>query len=155
MSAGAYVAEPFRLHRPEMGSAERRDAVAGLFQRVVLRRVAAARGVSVNLVIATLGLSYVLRGFVRQTGFGYPNPMTANNDVAFATEEATDTEVRTAVADVRCKRTVGVVEVWTAVETAYPRQAIDAHHDQLELIRQAIQARLANARAVLAGRPPP
>ncbi|TGD97344.1 ABC transporter ATP-binding protein [Methylobacterium nonmethylotrophicum] len=36
MSAGAYVAEPFRLHRPEMGGAERRDAVAGLFQRVGL-----------------------------------------------------------------------------------------------------------------------
>ncbi|MCF4126229.1 ABC transporter ATP-binding protein [Methylobacterium sp. SyP6R] len=36
MSAGAYVAEPFRLHRPEMGAAERRDAVAFLFQRVGL-----------------------------------------------------------------------------------------------------------------------
>ncbi|GJD50253.1 High-affinity branched-chain amino acid transport system permease protein LivH [Methylobacterium crusticola] len=43
---------------------------AGLFQRVVLRRVAAARGVAVNLVIATLGLSYVLKGLVRATGFG-------------------------------------------------------------------------------------
>ncbi len=37
---------------------------------MVLRRVAAARGVSVNLVIATLGLSYVLKGAVRATGFG-------------------------------------------------------------------------------------
>jgi hypothetical protein len=92
---------------------------------------------------------------MRQTGSSYPDPMTANNDLAFATEEATGTEVRTPVADVRCKRTVGVVEVWTAVEAAYQRQAIDAHHDQLELIRQAIQARLANARAVLAARPPP
>ena len=36
MSAGAYVAEPFRLHRPDMGAAERRDAVAALFQRVGL-----------------------------------------------------------------------------------------------------------------------
>ncbi|BCM81631.1 branched-chain amino acid ABC transporter permease [Methylobacterium indicum] len=45
-------------------------AASGLFQRVVLRRVAAARGVSVNLVIATLGLSYVLKGAVRATGFG-------------------------------------------------------------------------------------
>jgi hypothetical protein len=45
-----------------------------------------------------------------------------------------------------------VVEVWSAVEAAYQRQAVDAHHDQLELIRQAIQIKLANARAVLAGR---
>ncbi|KMO39492.1 peptide ABC transporter ATPase [Methylobacterium tarhaniae] len=36
MSAGAYVAEPFRLHRPDMGGAESRDAVAALFQRVGL-----------------------------------------------------------------------------------------------------------------------
>jgi branched-chain amino acid transport system permease protein len=42
----------------------------GLFQRVVLRQVAAQRGVAVNLVIATLGLSYLLKGVVRATGFG-------------------------------------------------------------------------------------
>lgn len=42
----------------------------GLFQRVVLRQVAAQRGVAVNLVIATLGLSYFLKGVVRATGFG-------------------------------------------------------------------------------------
>ncbi|GJD51835.1 Oligopeptide transport ATP-binding protein OppF [Methylobacterium crusticola] len=36
MSAGAYVAEAFRLHRPEMGRAERRDEVAALFRRVGL-----------------------------------------------------------------------------------------------------------------------
>jgi branched-chain amino acid transport system permease protein len=43
---------------------------AGLFQRVVLRQVAKARGVSINLVIATLGLSYLVKGIVRSTGFG-------------------------------------------------------------------------------------
>jgi hypothetical protein len=66
--------------------------------------------------------------------------------------QATDDEIGVAVADVRCKRMVGVVEVWVAVETAYQRQAVDVHQDQLELIRQAIQVRLANAQAVLAGR---
>lgn len=45
-------------------------AGAAAFQRLVLTRVAAARGVSVNLVIATLGLSYLLKGLVRFTGFG-------------------------------------------------------------------------------------
>ena len=88
---------------------------------------------------------------MRDLGFSYPDPMAANNDSAFATEEPTEDEMRVAVADVRCKRTVGVVEVWSAVESAYQRRAIDAHHDQLELIRQAIQVRLANAHAVLAG----
>ena len=48
-------------------------AVAGigaLFQRVVMERVSGARGVGVQLVIATLGLAYVLKGLVRQTGLG-------------------------------------------------------------------------------------
>ncbi|GJD76807.1 dipeptide/oligopeptide/nickel ABC transporter ATP-binding protein [Methylobacterium gregans] len=36
MSAGDYVAEVFRLHRPAMGRGERRAAVAGLFERVGL-----------------------------------------------------------------------------------------------------------------------
>ena len=43
---------------------------AALFRRVVLTRVASASGSPINLVIATLGLSYVLKGLVRQTGFG-------------------------------------------------------------------------------------
>ena len=48
-------------------------AVAGgmaAFEALVLRRVHAARGTPVNMVIATLGLAYVLRGVVRWTGLG-------------------------------------------------------------------------------------
>jgi hypothetical protein len=92
---------------------------------------------------------------MRQTGFHYPDPMAANNDPAFTIEQPTENEIRTAIADVQCKRKVGVAEVWAAVETAYQRQAVDAHHDQLEVIRQAIHIKLVNARAVLAGRPHP
>ena len=36
MSVGDYVAEPFKLHRPKVGRAERRDEVEGLFARVGL-----------------------------------------------------------------------------------------------------------------------
>ena len=36
MSAGAYVAEAYQLHRHDMGRPERREAVAGLFERVGL-----------------------------------------------------------------------------------------------------------------------
>lgn len=43
---------------------------AALFRRGVLTQVARASGSPVNLVIATLGLSYVLKGLVRRTGFG-------------------------------------------------------------------------------------
>lgn len=41
-----------------------------MFQRVVMERVTVSRGVGVQLVIATLGLAYVLKGVVRQTGLG-------------------------------------------------------------------------------------
>ncbi|SHJ74168.1 branched-chain amino acid transport system permease protein [Roseomonas rosea] len=46
--------------------------VAGmmLFEAGILRRVKKALGEPVNLVIATLGLSFLLRGLVRQTGLG-------------------------------------------------------------------------------------
>ena len=44
--------------------------VAALFRRGVLTQVAKASGSPVNLVIATLGLSYVLKGLVRRTGYG-------------------------------------------------------------------------------------
>ncbi|CAM5221777.1 Branched-chain amino acid transport system permease protein OS=Castellaniella defragrans OX=75697 GN=HNR28_000011 PE=3 SV=1 [Castellaniella defragrans] len=45
-------------------------AICAFFQRVVMERVIQAKGVEVQLVIATLGLSYVLKGAVRQTGLG-------------------------------------------------------------------------------------
>lgn len=44
--------------------------ICAFFQRVVMERVIQAKGVGVQLVIATLGLSYVLKGAVRQTGLG-------------------------------------------------------------------------------------
>lgn len=44
--------------------------VSGLFQRVVMERVIASKGVGVQMVIATLGLAYALKGMVRQTGLG-------------------------------------------------------------------------------------
>lgn len=45
-------------------------AGSALFQGVVMERVTASKGVGVQLVIATLGLAYSLKGLVRQTGLG-------------------------------------------------------------------------------------
>jgi len=44
--------------------------VGALFQRLVMERVTGSKGVGVQLVIATLGLAYLLKGLVRQTGLG-------------------------------------------------------------------------------------
>ena len=43
---------------------------AALFQRVVMERVTGSKGVGPQLVIATLGLAYALKGLVRLTGLG-------------------------------------------------------------------------------------
>lgn len=45
-------------------------AITALFQRIVMEKVVRSKGVGVQLVIATLGLAYVLKGAVRQTGLG-------------------------------------------------------------------------------------
>lgn len=45
-------------------------AGAALFQRVVMERVTHSKGIGAQLVIATLGLAYALKGLVRQTGLG-------------------------------------------------------------------------------------
>ncbi|MBB5216689.1 branched-chain amino acid ABC transporter permease [Parapusillimonas granuli] len=45
-------------------------AITAVFQRVVMEKVIRSKGAGVQLVIATLGLAYVLKGAVRQTGLG-------------------------------------------------------------------------------------
>lgn len=44
--------------------------IAGLFQRVVMQKVVDSKGVGVQMVIATLGFAYLLKGIVRKTGLG-------------------------------------------------------------------------------------
>jgi branched-chain amino acid transport system permease protein len=44
--------------------------VAGMFQRVVMQKVVDSKGVGVQMVIATLGFAYLLKGIVRKTGLG-------------------------------------------------------------------------------------
>ena len=74
--AGAYVALVLLVVRqlpPWVAVPAALLAVAAgmaAFEALVLRRVHAARGTPVNMVIATLGLAYVLRGVVRWTGLG-------------------------------------------------------------------------------------
>jgi len=43
---------------------------AALFYRIVLQKIGSSAAVTVNVVIATLGLSFVLKGAVRKTGVG-------------------------------------------------------------------------------------
>jgi hypothetical protein len=82
---------------------------------------------------------------MNRSGLHYRNPMDANNDPAFATLSPSNVERATAVADVRCKKEVRLVQTWAAVEAEYQRRGIDENGPRLEAIAKAtrIQAKAA------------
>jgi hypothetical protein len=89
-------------------------------------------------------------------GFAYQTPREANNDPAFSrTPLPTPYEIRVAVADVRAKQAVHLVEVWSAVEAQLQRGMIERHRSALDVARAVLDAQLARASAVLATDTPP
>lgn len=60
-----------------------------------------------------------------------------------------DEEVNTATADVLCKHEVNLVGIWSTVEAAYQAQAIEQHRDELDALREQLDAELAKAAQVL------
>ncbi|MFC7863913.1 hypothetical protein ACOZGD_32295 [Streptomyces murinus] len=60
-------------------------------------------------------------------------------------------EVRTATADVTCKKSSGLVAVWYKAEVAYQAKQIAAHKNQLQTQKSRDAKLIGNARAVLAG----
>jgi hypothetical protein len=82
-------------------------------------------------------------------GFRYRSPRDANNDPAFGTPVATAPEIRTAVADVTCKKAVDLAGVWAAVEAAYQRQAVAAHRERLDRIAGDVRRQTAVAAALV------
>lgn len=84
-------------------------------------------------------------------GFDYANSRKANNDPEFVSGEPTPKEIAVAVADVRCKKQVNLINVWGAVHTAYERRALDRHAVVLAVIKKNLEIQEKNAAAVLAG----
>jgi hypothetical protein len=83
---------------------------------------------------------------LREAGFDYRDPWTANNDPAWQRTEISTEEIATATADVRCKQRVNLIGIWYAVEVAYQKQAIEKHGDELDRIRDQLRAQVTNAR---------
>ena len=88
---------------------------------------------------------------MRRAGFSYGDPMQANDDPAFRTERPSRAEITVAVADVGCKREVGLVGVWASVEAAYQERALDRHAGELEVVRRLLDVRRRNAARIAAG----
>ena len=88
---------------------------------------------------------------MRRAGFSYGDPMEANDDPAFRTERPSRAEIAVAVADVDCKREVGLAGVWASVEAAYQERALGRHADELEVVRRLLDVRRRNATRIVAG----
>jgi hypothetical protein len=85
-----------------------------------------------------------------KAGYRYPDPMRANNDPAFQNASPSPTEIRTAVTDVRCKRSTNLVNTRATVETAYQRRAVERNAEALREVKASRDRTLQNAAAVLA-----
>lgn len=66
-------------------------------------------------------------------------------------DQVGEKESATAKADLACKKKVNLVGVWLAVETAYQKEAIDAHVEELTAIQKYVKAKLVNAAKVVSG----
>jgi hypothetical protein len=84
-------------------------------------------------------------------GFTYADPDDALGDRRWDVESPTitETELRTALADVRCKDSSGLVRVWQEVETTWQRQVIDRNADRFPALAATKQTQLSNARQVI------
>ncbi|MBB5788242.1 hypothetical protein [Jiangella mangrovi] len=79
-------------------------------------------------------------------GFDYAAPMEANDDPRWWTSEvAGPLEIETAVADVACKQSTGLIPVWSAVEAEHQETLIAAHQAELDAYRVVLDEQVAEA----------
>jgi hypothetical protein len=80
-------------------------------------------------------------------GFRYAAPMEANDDPRWwASETAGSEEIATAVADVSCKSSTGLIAVWSAVEAEHQAELIAANQAELDAYRALLDQQVASAR---------
>jgi hypothetical protein len=94
------------------------------------------------------------RACVRKTGYSYETPHDAVrhwNTNEGAHGKPSQEEISAALADVRCKREVGLPSLWAAVEVAYQRRLIDENSQQLKEQKLWQEAWLRNAARVVTG----
>lgn len=79
-------------------------------------------------------------------GYDYAAPMDANDDPRWWTSDAAGPdELATAVADVACKSSTGLIHVWSAVEAGYQSQFIAASQAELDAYRALLDQQVSAA----------
>ncbi|MFC0438166.1 hypothetical protein [Kutzneria buriramensis] len=80
---------------------------------------------------------------MKDAGYRADSPMDVPPDsMSVTTPKPSAAELAMATADVACKRRTNLVGVWFTVETAYQRQLIDQHADELDRARAGLAAEL-------------
>ncbi|PPK61755.1 hypothetical protein V5P93_000085 [Actinokineospora auranticolor] len=88
---------------------------------------------------------------MKQSGFDYRDPWAANNDSQWTGESANKEEVRTALADLACRRQADVNNVSYAVDTAYQKQSIEKNAEVLRAQRALLENVLRKAGEIVGG----
>ncbi|MBM7785046.1 hypothetical protein [Tenggerimyces flavus] len=87
---------------------------------------------------------------MKAEGFAFADPWQPNDDPRWQPGKPTAVEKRTAVADVRCKHSTGLVDTWYTVLVGYQREAMSTFAGQLGRLADATATRDRNAKRVLA-----
>ena len=77
---------------------------------------------------------------MEEAGYHYATPWDAWNDPRWSGPRASPLEIATAVADVQCKRTTGLLDTWVAVTRAYEQRYVDRHAAALAELTTAMEA---------------
>ncbi|MEO3892244.1 hypothetical protein [Nonomuraea sp. B5E05] len=72
---------------------------------------------------------------MRRDGFSYTDPLQATNDSRWSSDQPTPDEISTAVADVKCKEEVHLVQVWARTERSFQTDELKKHGDRFERLR--------------------
>jgi hypothetical protein len=91
---------------------------------------------------------------MNRSGYHYSTPQDANKDERFIDgrkHRVTKLEIATALADVRCKKEVNLINIWASIEIAYQKIAIAQNWTALAATRQVIDTRIKNAIEISAG----
>jgi hypothetical protein len=114
-----------------------------------------ARRIAVRSYDDSLTAPTVKEGFrkwsacMRTSGFRYSTPIDALNDPAFRTETASKKEKQTALADVRCKKETGLLDIWFTAESALQRAEMRKNAESLEKLRAAHGRKVEAARRIV------
>jgi len=86
---------------------------------------------------------------MKRSGYQYGSSWDPNN--AHWPKPPGAKEIATATADVACKQQTNLVGIWLAVETAYQRQTIERHSEQLAALRSYIDTTARSAAQIVSG----